>query len=99
MIFLIVFPSLFPSFFRLIQTHFNDGGARVVGPWDFSRIPPLRVHKRRQFFISTHNETLSVPAMRISDEDRSPARVQSCDAAQLQPALLRLSAMISEYFI
>jgi hypothetical protein len=32
-------------------------------------------HKRRQRFIGAHNETLSVAAMRVSDEDCSPARI------------------------
>jgi len=32
--------------------------------------------KRGEPFIRTHNETLSVIAMRVSNEDRSPARIQ-----------------------
>ena len=36
-------------------------------------------NKRRQFFISTHNEALTV-AMRVN-EDRSPAGIHSCGAA------------------
>jgi hypothetical protein len=31
--------------------------------------------KRRQLFIRVHNETLSVVAMRVSNEDCSPARI------------------------
>ena len=31
------------------------------------------------FFIRVHNETLSVAAMCVRNEDRSPARVYSCD--------------------
>ena len=37
-------------------------------------------NKRRQFFISTHNEALTV-AMRVSNEDRSSAGIHSCGAA------------------
>jgi hypothetical protein len=35
----------------------------------------LQGDKSRQFFIGTHNETLSVTAVRVSNEDRSPARI------------------------
>jgi hypothetical protein len=35
----------------------------------------IRVPQTRLLFISTHNETLSIAAMRISNEDRSPARI------------------------
>jgi len=35
----------------------------------------FQFQKRRQLFIRTHNETLSVTAMCISNEDRSPARI------------------------
>jgi hypothetical protein len=55
-------------------------------------------HKRSQLFIRVHNETLSVAAMCTGNEDRSSVAIHSCDTAQLQPALLRLSAIISQYF-
>jgi hypothetical protein len=58
----------------------------------------FQLNKCSQLFIRVHNETLSIVAMRVCTKDRSLARVHSCDAAQLQPALLRLSAMISQYF-
>jgi hypothetical protein len=34
-------------------------------------------HKRRQLFIRTHNETLSVVAMCVNNPDCSPLRVDS----------------------
>jgi hypothetical protein len=34
-------------------------------------------HKRSQLFIRVHNETLSVVAMRVSNPDRSPARIHA----------------------
>jgi uncharacterized membrane protein len=34
----------------------------------------LAWHKRRQLFISTHDETLSVVAIRVNNPDRSPLR-------------------------
>jgi hypothetical protein len=37
--------------------------------------PRFEFQKRRQPFIRTHNETLSVAAMRVSNEERSPARI------------------------
>jgi hypothetical protein len=36
---------------------------------------PFKFHKRSQLFISTHNEPLSVAAMRVSNEDCSPLRI------------------------
>ncbi|PYJ93574.1 MAG: hypothetical protein DME62_08250 [Verrucomicrobia bacterium] len=32
----------------------------------------FQFHERGQLFIGTHNETLSIAAMRVGDEDRSP---------------------------
>jgi hypothetical protein len=32
----------------------------------------MTFHKRSQFFIGTHNEPLSVVAMRVYNKDRSP---------------------------
>jgi hypothetical protein len=33
----------------------------------------FKFQKRRQLFIGTHNEPLSVVSMRVSNPDRSPA--------------------------
>jgi hypothetical protein len=62
----------------------------------------FKFHKRSQLFIRAHNETLPVVAMRVSNPDRSPVGIIVRPLAsiaetqpQLQPALLRLSAMIS----
>jgi hypothetical protein len=57
----------------------------------------FKLQKRRPLFIRTHNETLSVVAVRVRNEDRSPVGINRRDTAKLQPALLRLSAMISHY--
>jgi hypothetical protein len=35
----------------------------------------FKFKKRRQLFIRTHNETLSVVPMRVSNPDRSPAGI------------------------
>jgi hypothetical protein len=35
----------------------------------------FKFNKRRQLFIRTHNETLSVAAMRVSNPDRSPVGI------------------------
>jgi hypothetical protein len=40
-----------------------------------------RFYKRRQPFIRTHNETLSIVAMRVSNPDCSPAGINRCDTA------------------
>jgi hypothetical protein len=37
----------------------------------------LQFHKRRQLFIRTHDETLSVAAMRVSNPDCSPIEIKS----------------------
>jgi hypothetical protein len=38
--------------------------------------PPIRVEKRRQPFIRTHNEPPTLAAMRVSDPDCSPFAIQ-----------------------
>jgi hypothetical protein len=38
-------------------------------------------HKSRQLFIRTHNETLSVIAVNVSNPDRLSARIYRCNAA------------------
>jgi hypothetical protein len=52
-------------------------------------IPAIQVQKSRQVLIHTHNETPSVVAVCVSNEDRSPARITIATQPQLQPALLR----------
>jgi hypothetical protein len=58
----------------------------------------FQFHKRGQLFICVHDKTLSVVAMRVRIQivlpSESPAEIQP----RLQPALLSLSAMISQYF-
>src|SRR5260370_19714220 len=41
----------------------------------------FKFHKRGQLFIRTHNEALSIVAMRVSNEDCSPFRIRDCNAA------------------
>jgi len=41
----------------------------------------FKFDKRSQLFIRTHNETLSVAAMRVNNEDRSPVRINRRDTA------------------
>jgi hypothetical protein len=41
----------------------------------------LQFQKSRQLFIRSHNESLSVSAMCVSYEDRSPFAIHGCDAA------------------
>jgi hypothetical protein len=52
--------------------------------------------KRSQQLICMHNETLSVAAMCVSNEDRSPFTIHGCTQPQVQPAFLRLSAIFSQ---
>jgi hypothetical protein len=56
--------------------------------------------KRRQLFIRSHNETLPIAARCASAiQIVRPLESIADTQPQLQPALLRLSAMISQYFI
>jgi hypothetical protein len=50
------------------------------------------------FHPPAHNETLSVIGMRVSNKDCPPLESTTNTQPQLQPALPRLSAIISEYF-
>jgi hypothetical protein len=59
----------------------------------------LQFHKRRQLLIGAHNEALAVAAMRVNNPDRSRSKSRAETQPQLQPALLRLSATISQSFI
>jgi hypothetical protein len=55
-------------------------------------------HKRGQLFIRADNETLSVAAMCVCNEDCAPTESMAEMQPQVQPVLLRLSAMSSQYF-
>src|SRR5258708_6254536 len=59
----------------------------------------FKLQKRRQLFIRTHNETLSVVAMCISNPYYSLLAGHCQTQPQLQPDALSLSAIISQYFI
>ena len=41
----------------------------------------FQFQKRSQLFVGVHNEPLTVVAMGISHEDRSPLAIHGCDAA------------------
>jgi hypothetical protein len=55
-------------------------------------------HKSRQLFIRAHNETLSSTRCASTIQIVRPLESIAATQPQLQPALLRLSAMISQYF-
>jgi hypothetical protein len=59
----------------------NDLACRLAALIDASNS-----RKRGQLIIRLHNETLSVVAMRIGNEDRSPIAIHSCSTAST-PAL------------
>jgi hypothetical protein len=58
----------------------------------------FKFHKRSQLFIRVCNETFSVIAMRVCNKTVRQLESIAETQPQLQPALLRLSAMISQYF-
>jgi hypothetical protein len=41
----------------------------------------FKFKKRRQLFFRVHNETFSIVAVRVSNEDRSPRRIDRCNTA------------------
>jgi hypothetical protein len=55
----------------------------------------FQFHQRGQLFIRTHNETLSVTAMRVSNEDRSPFGIHGGDAA---PTPTGFAELVSDDF-
>jgi hypothetical protein len=55
--------------------------------------------KRSQLFLRVRNKTLAVVSMRVNNPDRSPWQSTAETHPKLQPALLRLSAIVSQYFI
>jgi len=58
---------------------------------------PFQFRKGRQLFIGTHDETLSVAVMRVG-RDSCGVAFHLTNGGKIHPALLRLSAMISQYF-
>jgi hypothetical protein len=65
---------------RLIQIRIATSSLEEIssGCQDNSPQTPNRrfqFHKSSQLFIRTHNETLSVVAVRVGNEDRSPVRI------------------------
>ena len=61
---------------QFVELYFTAGRVRPLGflvGVNASR--GFKFHKRSQLFIRSHKETLSIVAMRVSNEDRSPARI------------------------
>jgi hypothetical protein len=54
--------------------------------------------KRGEFFISTHNEALTVATTPSATKIVRPLESKAETQPHIQPALLRLSAMIFQYF-
>jgi hypothetical protein len=55
----------------------------------------FKFHKRSQLFIGSHNEPLPVIAMRISNEDCSPAGINRCNTA---PTPTGFAETVGDYF-
>ena len=62
-------------------------------------IRPLQFQKRSYLFIRTHDETFSVPQCASTIQIVRPLKSKADTQPQLQPAFLRLSAIISQGFI
>jgi hypothetical protein len=50
----------------------------------------FQFQKRSQLFIRTRNETLSIAAMRVSNEDRSPFGIHGIDTAPTPTGFARI---------
>jgi len=50
----------------------------------------LKFEKRSQFFGGGDDESLSIVAMCVSHEDRSPFAIHGCDTAQTPTAFLEI---------
>src|SRR4029453_2662354 len=66
----------------------------------FDPIPRPRFNFKKccQVFVGAHDDSLSVVAVRVRNEDVLPSQSTVATQPQLQPALLRLSAMIYGLF-
>ena len=60
---------------RLSDAEFGKNLANLSNQFAASANRRFEFQKRRQLFIRTHNETLSVVAMRVSNPDRSPVGI------------------------
>ena len=60
-----------------------------------ARIGKFQFHKRSRLFVRTHDETLSVVAMYVSNPDRSPVGINRCNAA---PTPTGLAEIVSDEF-
>jgi len=58
----------------------------------------FQFHKRSQLFDGANDEAPALVAVRVSNPDRSPLRSMAETQPKLHPALLSLSAMISQSF-
>ena len=58
----------------------------------------FKFNKRAELFVGVNNKAPSVAAMRVCNPDCLPVGIQADTQPQLQPALLRLSAMTSQNF-
>ena len=58
---------------------------------------PLQFHKRGQYFIGAHYETLRRRDVRLQSTTVRPLQSIAETQLELQPALLRLSAITSQY--
>jgi hypothetical protein len=65
----------------------------------FKRNCRFEFHKRRQLFISVHNESLSVAAMRVGNKDRSPLAIQSWHTAPTPSGFAEIVGDDFQYFI
>jgi len=85
---------------RLIQIFLTTPSFEKISPIRQTNSPQPANHrfefeKRRQLFIHTHNEALTVVTMRVNNPDRSSSESTAEAQPQLPPALLRLSPIIS----
>jgi hypothetical protein len=79
---------------RLIRIRLATPSFAKISParqYDFGLTGPTRLRlTRRQLLIRTHNEMLSVIAMRVSNPDRSPLVIHARDTAPTRTGFLEI---------
>jgi hypothetical protein len=82
-----VTPQQVKRWFAIAPERFHKGRQLFVGTHASARLSrdqphgelvyrSLQFHERSQYFIGADDETLSVVAMRVSNPDRSPERIE-----------------------
>jgi hypothetical protein len=59
---------------------------------------PFQFQKRSQLFVGVYNEALTIAAMCVSHEDRSPFAIHGCDASPTPSGFAETVSDVFQYF-